>query len=560
MFVYRPDCAEMPALATATIARDNARSPGEDAAALAAPLAATPGRCWSWRDSAAATLIFLLALVARLSHIAAKPFWMDEITTIQRSSRPFLSMVADSLAFHHLPAYFLVTSWMVPFGTTEMLLRLPSVVAGALSCAIVFAVARALGGLRAGIVGGVLMAVSPLQIQYGQEARSYALLIAAIALALLGLMRLAQDPPRAALPLRVQGADRSGWIAYIGGTLGALNVLSAALLWWGASNLALALIYRSLRGDRGRFRRNWMLSQLVVAATCLPWFGAMYLFAHGDMANGLDWVPPLSAARLWSTLDAVYLMRISSLISGELFPEVVPCLGIAVALLALLGAAALRHRRSALAALAISFLLLPCTLLLISLVHPVWMPRYVLWSAAPFFVLVGIGTGMLPRRIQSPAVALLCGVAVINALPYYQAETKPRWNLAAEVLRAQMASSDLLLVSDPWAVRLMRFYMDRKGGALLPGQWTTSLDQAQARIAAGGRVWAVQGRIGQADHQGRADFLAWLSPLGAPTAQVQAGRDIILLRFDPPADSAQLGCAEGDQSAALAPQSGCNPS
>ena len=70
---------------------------------------------------AAPALVFVLAFGLRWHGIADKPFWLDEITTLFRSRLPFTGIVSDSLSFHHLPAYFLLTSWMERFGDTELM-------------------------------------------------------------------------------------------------------------------------------------------------------------------------------------------------------------------------------------------------------------------------------------------------------------------------------------------------------------------------------------------------------------------------------------------------------
>jgi hypothetical protein len=58
------------------------------------------------------------------------------------------------------------------------------------------------------------------------------------------------------------------------------------------------------------------------------------------------------------------------------------------------------------------------------------------------------------------------------------------------------------------------------------------VQQAAAALAAGHRVWAVQGRVGQADHEDRAQFLSRIASLGPPSAVQPIGLDIVLLRFN----------------------------
>ena len=478
-------------------------------------------------------LVFVVALLARLHGIAAKPYWMDEVTTLQRSVRPLTGLIADSLSHHHLPGYFVVTSWLAPFGTGEAVMRLPSAVFGAVACAVLGSAGRAVGGRWAGMVAGLLMALSPMQVQYGQEARSYALLTCTIAVALRGLLALAMDPARAALPLRAPAAHRLGWAAYVAGTAAALNVLSVALLWAVAATLAAACIARQAGAAWRGFARNWLLASAVVAALSLPWFVAMYVFTDGRMATGLDWVPALTLEHAWSTVSAVFLFRISSLISFRLFPDGLPGFGLLVAVMAAGGGAALwRGRRGVLAVLLLGCALLPTSLAAISLLYPVWMPRYVLWSGVPFFLLAGRGAAVVPGRMRVAAGLSLIGLAVGNLAPYYGVETKPRWDLAAADLLEWMRQGDLVLVDDPQAIKMINLYLSRTGAALDAHEWTTDVETAGAALAAQARVWAVQGTIGQADERTPAAFMARIAPLGAPALRRAEGLDVRLLRFD----------------------------
>ena len=440
--------------------------------------------------------VFLLGLAARCHGISGKPFWMDEVTTIQRASLPLGPMIADALASHQFPSYFVITSWMLPFGTDETWVRLPAVLFGALSCPLGFGVARALGGMRAGLATGLLLALSPSQVQYGQEARSYTLVVCAILVALWGLVLLAQDPAGASRPVRAADGRMGAWAASTLGTVAALNVLSVAVFWLAAANVAAVALARDRKGDPHGFRRNWLLAQFAIGLLCLPWFAALKLLGQRGVMGGLDWVPPLAAERLWWALDGIYLLHVTSLITVRVFAPTVPGFGLAVVALAAGGALVLRRRGASLAVLGSAVLVLPVSLLAISLATPVWMPRYLLWSAAPFFVLAGLGVTLLPLKLQLPAVAALGLLLAINLLPYYQAETKPRWDLAAHELHTGLQSGDLVLVDDPQAVGMMNIYLAREGAPLPAGSWTLDVQQAAAWRAAGRRVWIVQGLVG----------------------------------------------------------------
>ncbi len=469
--------------------------------------------------------IFAAGICLRIYGVSAKPFWMDEVTTIHRASLPLGAMVRDSLFFHQLPAYFVVTSWVLPFGTDELWVRLPAAFFGALSGALGFGIARSIGGLKAGLATGLLFMLSPAMVQYGQEARSYTMVICAILVGLWGLLGLARPG---------DGRGRAyAWAAYVLGTIAALNVLSVALFWFLAANLGGAVLAWQRRGG---FGWRWLLAQIVILAFCLPWFIAIKLHGQRGSLGGLDWVPPLSQARIWWAFSSTYLLYVTSLIKIRVFAPGFAGLGALAVALALAGLVAVRKQRGVLAVLIISVFCLPVGLLAASAVTPLLMPRYLLWGAAPFYVCAGLGLAYLqqylPQPLQWPVLGLFALLLAINLAPYYREETKPRWDLAGSELTAGLQPGDLLLVDDPQAVSMMNLYLHRQGKDLTASLWTTDATRAAAWLHSGGRVWAVQGAVGQVDHENQAQFLQRIAKLGTPRFSEPAGLDILLLRYD----------------------------
>jgi mannosyltransferase len=489
-------------------------------------------------------VVCFIGFVARFYGIDSMPFWLDEVTTVNRSSLPFWNMVADSLANHHLPSYFAIAAVFGHYGMNEFVLRLPSAVFGAASCGVLFLIGRTLGGWRAGLVAGLLLALSPLQVQYGQEARSYTFVILMMAIGFLGLVELARDPRGASLPFRSPGARFAPWAIYTIGTVGALNVLSTAFFWLISANLAAVAIMMDRSIDRGRFLKRWLAAQLIVLVFTLPWFGAMDVFTDGQMTNATNWVPGITFHSFVSVLSSLYLMRISRLINFHLFPAAIPGFGALVIVLAILGFARLRSWRSEgssseaglarsrtlVLALAIVTIVPPLAILLISIVKPLWMPRYLLWSSVPFLVFVGLGINQLPRRWQTGAAVVMVLLATINLAPYYRAETKPRWDLAATNLVKLMQPGDIVLVPDGLPVYMMNFFLSRHGEVIPASNWTVDIFQAAKHLQNGGRVWVMFGRVGQADRTPLPNFARIIQPLGKPVAVVHEG-ELITMRL-----------------------------
>ncbi len=488
-------------------------------------------------DSALAAVILLIGLAARLYGLGDKPYWLDEVTTLHRASLAPAGMIVDSLSFHHLPLYFLISRWFLAFGSDEASLRLPAALFGALSCAILFGLARMIGGRRAAIGASMLLALSPFQVQYGQEARSYTLVISFILIALWALCWLARNPDQAARPLRERGFACAGWLAYGAATLGALDTLSVALFWLLAGILAIGLCGLREPTYRRGFLTNAIIVHALVLACYLPWIAAMHVLTHGDMGSGLDWVPPLNWRRFWTTVQAVYLMRTTSLIRFQAFPDGLPWFGLLTAIAAGAGLAQNRGRDPAIPTATIALVTLPLGLLITSLFSSVWMPRYLAWSGPVFYLFAGLGAARLRRLFSWGALALLFCAGTLNLLPYYRLETKPLWNQAALEVSADLPSNGLLLTDNVADINMMNVSLGRLGAPLAPGLWTSNINLALRHLRNGMPVLAVHGRVGQADHTSVASFDRFISPLGTPCWSRSIGLDIVIREYAPSKDS-----------------------
>ncbi len=490
--------------------------------------------------------ILAVALAARLFELGGKPYWLDEVFTVIRSSRQVPAVIADSLQNRHLPSFFLIEHALIGLGRDPAVLRMVPAIAGAATAPLAFAIAWKLGGRAAAWLAGLLLALAPLQVAFGQEARSYTLMMVLILLALLGLTILAMKPEAGAARFSEPDALRGAWAAYGLGTLGALLVLGDAVPWLIAANVAMAAAILPRTRLRRGFLRNWLIVHGLILLIAVPCYAAMLAAVHDQVLQSFLWIPPLSLATGWMDLASLYGLRDATMVTMRLLPA--PFGGLTLVLLALagLGAWRLRKEPGPLIVLGVAFLALPAMLVLASLVHPVLLPRYLLWSVGPFFVLAGFGIETLPRRFWKPALALAALLAVINLLPYYGSETKPRWDRASGMLAARMAPGDLLLVSDGAAPVMLNF--NRQGINPRHPAWPATQDprKAAAALAAGHRVFVVYGPAGQGQQPNRTRFFATAAKLGQMTALLAAGSEITIEEISPPAEGPAVA-GPGDQ-------------
>lgn len=496
-------------------------------------------RYWDRLAPAIPLILMAIALAVRLYGLSDKPLWLDEIITQRRANLPIPELITNSLSHRHFPTYFLLVRAFDGPLIDEWLLRLPSAFFGAVSVLMVALIGTEVRSRWTGIVAAGLMTVSPFEVQFSQEARSYALVSCLVLLALWGLVRIAQQAAPESPSSNHSGSQVGGWLAFTIGTIGALNVLLLGAIWLIMANLAAVAIFRHSGPKRLSFIRKWALAQAIIVLAWIPGLVAMTMAVGGDPLRGFRWIPPTTLHHAWSVLSAVYLFRPSNVITFELLPTSIPVFGLAIVILALMGAWQLRSRPTMLAIIGLSGLAIPIAVVVISIFHPILVPRYLLLSTGPFFVLVAIGATGLPQRFSLLAAVGIIAFGITNLAVYYRSETKPRWDLAAAYLATNVGSGDTVTANDHMARYVLaaygdRYHLDRKQiRAVNPQSIEAALRNTQE-----GAIWVVYGRTGQGVIGSEQAYLnKWLE-MGSPACRVQFGRHVVVLRLDPTASGA----------------------
>ena len=496
---------------------------------------------WLRAPVALALILAVVALALRLHGLGDKPLWLDEIITFERANRRIADLITGSLKSKHFPTYFLLVR---PFDgpvIDEWMLRLPSAILGAIAVFLATLVATHARSLRAGLVAGLLMALSPFEVQFSQEARSYTLVSAFILLALWGLVRIGRRPQASAVALHRRGGLAGSWAAYTIGTIGALDTQVMATPWLAAATLGFAVIAWRAGSARRGLVRNWLLIQAVILLAWLPALAAIVIKISDDPLRGLGWIPDTTWHHLQLVVSAVYLFRISDLTTFALLPAPIPGFGLLVVVMVALGAWTLKSDRNAAAVIGLAALAMPASLVLISIFHSFVVPRYLMWGTGAFFVLAGIGADALPRRIYPWTAATLALGAGLSLAPYYRADTKPRWDLAVAYLAAHARPDDALITNDGTTAYVIASYAGRFRLDRAIFDQAHGVADATPRFAQGKRVWAVYGRTGQGQIDSARDYVAKLTPLGTPTSQVRFPPNILVLLFDPAGSTSRSG-------------------
>ncbi|MBC7460065.1 MAG: glycosyltransferase family 39 protein, partial [Thermoleophilia bacterium] len=304
-------------------------------------------------------------------------------------------------------SYCIAWLWAQVAGTSDFALRVPSIAFGAGTVLLGYRTAWLIAGRRAATITAALLAVTPLLVWFGQEARAYSLMAMLAAGLTLATVRW------------TRGAPGAWWHWSIWATL----LVATHYPGW-VFVAASAISVAALRIDRVQSVVLACAAPLVVAAAHLP------LLAHQQQAGRTAWIGETSLGRrlllapkqLVTGLDAPHATLFGVLIYVALAPLIV------------LGA-----RRVGVAA----WLAAPLTLLLVvggALLGPdIIVSRNLLLLAPPLLLLAGVGAATRTATAWVAAAVLVGLLALSIVITTDSDYVRPDWHgalVAAERMHA----------------------------------------------------------------------------------------------------------------------------
>lgn len=121
--------------------------------------------------------IIVVGLILRLIGLN-QSLWLDEAINVNVAKNlDYVALFTKySLSDFHPPLYHLLLKfWISIFGTSEVIVRLPSVMLGVGSILVTYSIAKNLFEKKTALIASTLIATAPLHIYYSQEARMYML-------------------------------------------------------------------------------------------------------------------------------------------------------------------------------------------------------------------------------------------------------------------------------------------------------------------------------------------------------------------------------------------------
>lgn len=370
-------------------------------------------------------LVALGALWLRLWQLGARSVWTDEGSTWTAATSRFGALIHRCLERDASPPlYYLLTSAALRLGQHEAQLRLVSVVASLALVWLAYRFARLYAGRAEATLAAALVALSPFQVMYAQEARTYTTVGALTVAALYHFAR------------GVVLDRRRAWRWFVLFTVLALYTQSIAVLGIGVQAVWIV----ATRTGR-RHARAWLLASAIAFVVYLPWLIAS---AHqaGDLSESHWYLTAPGEHGVFQVLRTVFLSPIALVTPPKGAPlpgleavlprPVAHVLLFAVTLAPLVAAWGWRRAawpRGPMMRLVAAGLFLPlATVLALSIKVPLWLPRYFV-LLTPFLALLQ-AAGLV--RMRPAGLAVTCGAALLLVNAYatfrYQTDyTKEPW-------------------------------------------------------------------------------------------------------------------------------------
>ncbi|ORA07536.1 glycosyltransferase family 39 protein [Mycobacterium arosiense] len=390
------------------------------------------------RPAAAAALdpllVAVLAVAVGLAGAARPSFWYDEAATISaaysRSLTQMWHMLGNVDAVHGL-YYLLMHGWFQVFPPTEFWSRAPSALAVGAAAAGVVVLGKQFSSRTVAVTSGAFCAILPRTTWAAIEARPYAMsMMAAVWLTVLLVYAARRD---------------TGWLwLWYSIALACSIVLDAYLaLLLAAYAVFIGVFHRSRKTLAG-----FVIASALAVAALLP-----FLMTVAGQAHQISWVAPIGHRTIEDVVMQQYFERcppfavLSALLIG------------AAIVLWLSGSARLMESQRRLLVLATAWLAAPTAAIVTysALVHPIYTPRYLCFTAPALALILGVCAGAVaacgPTRPW--VTTALVGLFAVAAAPnYVRVQRNPYakygmdYSQVADLITAKAAPGDCLLVND----------------------------------------------------------------------------------------------------------------
>jgi len=484
----------------------------------AIPEVSTGGEALAGRAEMAIVLLLVLGgFWLRIFRLDLQSIWSDEGLSIYRASQSLSDIVALSQSGIHPPVYdSLLHFWIRLAGSYEFSTRYLSLFFGVLALTVLFQLGRLLLGRRGALLATLVAAAAPFLVYYSQETRMYAPALFCSLLSVLAAVRwMRSNGSRVWLACYFVSAAAAVYTHYYSWlVVASLNFF--VVLWAGAS------------GRTGRQRLvAWAAAQVTLGIAYIPWARVLINKYETYLTPGSNLDPLAALYQTMVSFGLSYSGGQAASTPGQIdVPgdhQRVVVMAAALALIAGFGVVSgiISRQRRGLAfqwAFLPAYLIIPVAgIIMLSLGKRDFAPRYLLFTAPAYYLLLGQGIDSLldagrnlQRTLGVLALLTVLGTSSLSLYNYYYDPTYWRDDLRGTVdfINSNSRNGDAIVLNAYYQKPSFEYYYRKESPVIgLPASTSPDWDRELAVLkdiaSKHDRVWLVLWQTYFTDPQGQ---------------------------------------------------------
>ena len=390
--------------------------------------------------------ILVLAFFVRAYDLGFEKIWIDEGLTVYLSQKSISDNIRFSLQNGHYPPYHILLSiWEKFFGYSSSSIRFPSVIFGTISVYVLYLIVTALFNKKLGIYSAIIMALSPFNFYYSQEARPYSYLVMMSLISIFFYIKL------------INSKNYRYYYPYTIFTLLMLSSHGPGIFTLVFQNVHYLLFVRKNLG-------KWILTQSILTILFIPLFlvivksilidskflvvskpglltliKTFYIFTANDLNNSISLIMGSILSLIFSILLLLVIIRIIRYIKKKKYNDV-----------------------NKLAFLFL-WLIIPVLLLIIQsyVFYAFFWQRYVIVSSVGLYVLIAYSITKLKWRMQ--LLSILTIILLSAGLLYmeYISPNKENWEAVSSFIKSHQQENSVIIIHAPLSVYSFTYYYDQ---------------------------------------------------------------------------------------------------
>lgn len=403
------------------------------------------------------SLILCLGFCLRIYHLGALNLWFDEAVSVLNGR--FLLSVVDKFGMlpERYPSFLSdipIYIWYRCFGPDETALRFFSLLFGLLTIFLVFILAKMIFSKQVALFAAFLTAISPLQIYYSQELRTYTLVTFSSLLAVFFLLKA------------LENNKIKFWLGYV-----FFNVLSIYLHYMTAFVLLAQIVFVLISFKYYKqTARGWILSNILILILILPWLiNSIFLLKMLFESKEYLWIP--SWGNKIGFMKLIFTLKNFVIGYYALSKLYIPVIAITAGILGY-GLLKVRDNPKPFILCLCCLVIPPVSMFLVSQFVVWYVDRYVIVSSIFLYILIAYGLSRFKNRYMILCLLVLSCSFILPLKNYYSSlppdyktsvglADKHDYEKACVYLKDNLQKDDIILYNSYNSTASFEYYFEK---------------------------------------------------------------------------------------------------